>query len=545
MTFRFLRLRGVFLLTLVLSFSLHAVADDSGSGYDLVIRGGRVLDGSGNPWVYADIAILDGRFVKVGIVQGSGKREIDAAGKYVSPGWIDMMDQSGEVLLKNGDAANKILMGVTSAIGGEGGTPAPAGEISEYFATLESQGISINFGSYYNVFQAREAVIGMTDTPATEDHITRMKEMMALAMTEGVIGMSSAAFYPPASFMTTQELVEMGKAMAPYGGIYAAHMRDESRKLLEAIGEMITVGEAAGIPVEIFHFKNAFEPNWDKEIHKAIALINQARARGVQIAADQYPYIAGGTGIDATIPNWVFAEGFEAVADKVRDPELRARMKKDILDPDSDRMVVNSGGWHNITLANPYNEKYAAYTGKSFVEIGEIMGKDPADAAWDIMLEALPERAYALYFMMSETDVKTIMSQPWVSIGSDAGAAEVLGQVDALGLPHPRAYGTFPRIIAKYVREDGVLTLEDAIRKMTSWPAARMKLVDRGMIKPNLWADVVIFDYEAIADNATWEQPLLTPSGISMVLVNGVVVAENGQHTGARPGQVLYGPGKR
>jgi len=544
MTFKILLIKaGVILIASGLPLGIFA--SEQTAQYDIVIRGGRVLDGSGNPWRYADIAIEGGRFVKLGKVEGRGKREIDATGKYVSPGWIDMMDQSGSVLLENGDAPNKILMGVTSAIGGEGGTPVPAGEISAYFATLEEQGISINFGSYYNAFQAREVVIGSNDVQATEEDIAKMKEQMVLAMTEGVVGMSSAAFYPPASFMTTHEFVELARAMAPYGGIYAAHMRDESRKLLEAIQEMITIGETASVPVEIFHFKNAFAPNWDREIHKAIALINAARARGVEIAADQYPYVAGGTGIDATIPNWVFAEGFEAAAEKVRDPELRARMKKDILNPDSDRMLVNSGGWDSITLANPYNDKYAAYVGKSFEEIGGLLNKEPVDAAWDIMLEALPNRAYALYFMMSEKDVKTIMSQPWVSIGSDAGAAQVLGEVDDLGLPHPRSYGTFPRIIARYVREEGVLTLEDAIRKMTSWPAARMKLKDRGMISANQWADVVIFDYDTIKDNATWEQPLLTPSGIDYVLVNGVVVAENGKHTGARPGQVLYGPGKQ
>ncbi len=537
----FLSIRSRLLASLLALVPISLQAAD----YDVVIRGGRVLDGSGNPWVYADVVIHQGKFVAIGVVEGKGKREVDASGRFLSPGWIDMMDQSGRVLLENGDAPNKILMGVTSAIGGEGGTPVPAGEISGYFAILEEQGISINFGSYYNAFQAREEIIGMTDKAATAGDIIEMQKLMAQAMEEGVVGMSTAAFYPPASFMTTQEFVELAKAIAPYGGIYAAHMRDESRKLVEAIEEMITVAESAGIAVEIFHFKNAYAPHWNKEGHKAIALIEAARARGVEIAADQYPYIAGGTGIDATIPTWVFADGYEAAADKVRDPELRARMKKDILDPNSDRMVISGGGWSNIVLANPYNEKYEQYNGKNFEEIGMLLEKDPADAAWDIMLEGLPNRPYALYFMMTEQDVQTIMKQPWVSIGSDAGATATLGKVDDLGLPHPRSYGTFPRIIAKYVREEGLLTLEDAIRKMTSWPATRMKLKDRGMIKTGHWADLVIFDYDNIQDNATWEEPMRTPSGIDMVLVNGVVVAENGKHTGARPGQVLYGPGKK
>lgn len=513
--------------------------------YDVVIRGGRLLDGSGNPWVYADIAVSEGRIAAVGRVTGSGKKEVDASGRYVSPGWIDMMDQSGSVLLENGDAPNKVLMGVTSAIGGEGGTPVPAGEIATYFARLEEQGISINFGSYYNALQAREAVVGTGDKAVTEDDIAEMKRLMALAMEEGVVGMSTAAFFPPASFMTTHEFIELAKAMAPYGGIYAAHMRDESRKLIEAIEEMITVAEMAQVPAEIFHFKNGYAPNWDKEVHTAIALIEAARARGVEIAADQYPYVAGATGIEATVPSWVFADDFDTAVARLRDPEQRARMKRDIVHPSSDRMVMNSGGWERIVLANPHNQKYDRYVGKSFAEIGKLLRKDPADAAWDIMLEGLPNRAYALYYVMDERDVQTIMKQPWVSIGSDAGAVTALGEVDFRGLTHPRSYGTFPRIIARYVREKGVLTLEDAIRKMTAWPAARMKLKDRGMIKPGHWADIVIFDYNAIQDNATWDEPARTPSGVNMVLVNGVVVAEDGMHTGARPGKVLYGPGRK
>ncbi len=513
--------------------------------HDLVIRDGRVLDGAGNPWFNADIAVDDGRIVKIGQVVGSGEREIAAAGQYVSPGWIDMMDQSDEVLLKNGDATNKVLMGVTSAISGEGGPPVTAEQLPEYFSTLERQGISINFGVYYNAFQARNAVAGSTDVAVSAEDISRMQDIMRLAMENGAVGMSSAAFYPPHSLLTTEELVAMAQAIAPYGGIYAAHMRDESRKLLDAIQEMITVGETAGIPVEIFHIKNAFEPNWGTAAQKAIALIEKARARGVEIAADQYPYIAGGTGIEATVPTWVFQHGMEEALRILRDPAMRGQLKAEVLSPDSDRLVIAAGSWKGVVLANPQVPEYQQYVGMNFEEIGRALGKDPADAAWDMMLEALPERAYAFYYLMSEDDVRTFMRQPWVSIGSDAGAAEVLGQVDGLGLPHPRSYGTFPRIIAKYVREEGVLTLEDAIRKMTSWPARRMKLEGRGLLAPGYWADVVIFDYDSIQDNATWEQAMQLPSGISHVLVNGVVVAENGQHTGQRPGKVLYGPGTR
>jgi N-acyl-D-amino-acid deacylase len=535
------RSRFCLLLAVLLPGLLWAAQDDP--DYDLVIRNGRVLDGAGNPWFLADLAIDDGRIVKIGHIDGSGGQEIEAKGQYVSPGWIDMMDQSTEVLLKNGDAANKILMGVTSAIGGEGGTPVAADKLPEYFGTMEQQGIGINFGVYYNVFQAREAVAGTTDVEVSADQVQQMQAIMRLAMENGAVGMSSAAFYPPESLITTEQLIAMAQAIAPYGGIYAAHMRDESRKLLTAIDEMITVGETAGIPVEIFHIKNAFQPNWGSEADKAIALIEAARSRGVEIAADQYPYIAGGTGLDATVPSWVFNQGMDKALEILRDPAMREQLKAEVLSPESDRMLVAAGSWKGIVLANPQNAKYDQYVGQNFEEIGQAMDKDPADAAWDMMLEALPNRAYAFYYLMSEEDVRNFMQQPWVSIGSDAGSAAVLGQMDDTGLPHPRAYGTFPRIIAEYVREEGVLSLEDAIRKMTSWPASRMKLQDRGLLAPGYWADVVIFDYDTIQDNATWDDAMQTPTGISHVLVNGVVVAAGGKHTGQRPGKVLYGPG--
>ena len=282
-------MRSLTALLISLLFSAFAPADD----YDIVIRNGRVLDGAGNPWILADVAISDGRFAGIGKVTGTGTRELDASGLYVSPGWIDMMDQSGAVLLKNGRAANKVLMGVTSAIGGEGGTPVPTDGIREYFETLERQGISINFGTYYNTFQPRAEVVGEENVEVSPDDLEKMRALVRDAMEQGVVGLSSATFYPPLSFQKTDELIELVRAMAPYGGIYAAHMRDESRHLLDAIREMITIGESAGVPVEIFHMKNAYYPNWDKEVHRAIELVEEARERGVAIAADQYPYTAG------------------------------------------------------------------------------------------------------------------------------------------------------------------------------------------------------------------------------------------------------------
>lgn len=539
---KYLRRAALWRVGLLITACLAAGAN-SAPTYDLVIRNGQLIDGTGAGAVEADIAISDGRFVKIGEVSGRGVREIDAQGRYVTPGWIDMMDQSGEVLPLNGLAENKLLMGVTTAIGGESGTPVPVEEIPDYFRQLEAQGISLNFGTYYNAFQARQAVVGDKDVEVSEQDIAQMQALVRAAMEAGVVGMSSATFYPPLSYMKTHELVALARAIAPYGGIYAAHMRDESRELLSAVEEMITVAEAAGIPVEIFHFKNAYAPEWGRQVHQAIAMINSARERGVDIAADQYPYIAGGTGLDATVPTWVFAEGQEVAIQRLADTTVRDRLKREISDPGSDRLVVSSGGWQNIVLAKAYSDDYAPFEGRNFEEIAKALGRDPADAAWDIMLEALPERAYALYFMMSEEDVQTILQQPWVSIGSDAGAAEVLGQVDALGLPHPRSYGTFPRIISRYVRELAVLSLEEAVRKMTSLPASRLRLNERGVVKEGNWADVVIFDYAAIQDRATWSEPFLTPDGIDYVLVNGEIVVEQGRHTGSRPGRIIYGSG--
>lgn len=525
------------------TFLVFLNANANATEYDIVIRHGTVLDGTGADAYVADVAIKNGRFVTIGRITGDGTVEIDATGRHVSPGWIDMMDQSGETLLVNGLAENKLLMGVTSAIGGEGGTPVPAADISGYFRTLESQGISLNFGSYFNAFQAREFAVGDRDVDVSNADLERMQNQVRIAMQAGVVGMSSAAFYAPASFMSTSELVELAKVVASYGGIYAAHMRDESQNLLTSIDEMLRIGEAARVPVEIFHFKNASAPFWGINTRAAIEQIDAARKRGIDIGADQYPYIAGGSGIDATVPTWVFSEGSDLAYQRLRDPVVRARLKRETADPKSDRMVANSGGWKNIVLLSAFNARYAEYEGLNFDEIGSALDIHPADAAWDILLAALPERANALYFLMSESDVQEIMRQPWVSIGSDAGTSLELGRADVSMLPHPRAYGTFPRVLRRYVRELNLISLEEAVRKMTSLPASRMQLTDRGEIKGGYWADVVIFNADEIKDEASWTEPLKTPSGIDYVIVNGVIVVDHGVHTGETPGQVLRGPG--
>lgn len=522
-------------------FAANAAAAD----YDLVIRGGRVLDGAGNPWVRADVAVKEGRVVQVGQVPGQGTREIDATGRYVSPGFIDMMDQSGAALLKDGAAENKLRMGVTTLIGGEGGPPVPAAGMPGYFKQLETQGIAVNFGTYYSSTQARVHVMGDAAGAPTSKQLDAMGEQVKIAMEAGAFGISSALIYAPSSFQSTSDLVSLAKVAAQCDGFYATHMRDESEGVVKAIEEAIEIGEKGGVKVEIFHLKAAYAPEWGKLMPQALATINAARDRGVDVAADLYPYTAGGTGLEIIAPSWVWADGLEKGIERVRDPKVRERMKKEVAAgsmPGWSNLVHASGGFQNVRLANSFSDKYRRFHGKTLAEIGAELNLDPADAAWDIALEGLPNRAVALYFMISEEDVQLALRQPWVSIGSDAAAAVNYGSDGAIGLPHPRAYGTFPRILAEYVKRRHVLTLEDAVRKMTSWPAQRMGLSDRGLIREGMRADIVLFDLDTLDDVASWDAPAGAPTGIETVIVNGVVSFEGGKHTGARAGSALRHP---
>lgn len=521
-----------------------AAASSPDSLYDVVIRNGRVLDGAGNPWILADIAIRNGRFVRVGMVEGRGRREIDAKGKYVSPGWIDMMDQSGSVLPRSGIAENKLRMGVTTAIGGEGGTPVPAARIGEYFATLERQGISINFGTYFSQAQTRVAVLGQSSRAPTGEELDRMRAIMDTAMRAGAMGMTTALIYPPSSYAKTDELVEVAKVAAKYGGVYASHIRGEGAEVVESVREAIAIGERAGLPVEVFHLKVAHQPGWGILMDSVRTVVEAARARNVDVAADVYVYTAGGTGLEATIPSWAHEGGRDSLRARLADATTRARLKREVTtgSPGWWNIVEAAGGWDGVVLVNAQNPANARYHSKSITQIAREMGKDPADAAWDLVAQGTG-RVMAVYHMMSEPDIETALRFPWTSIGSDAGAVVQVGATDATGLPHPRAFGNAVRVISRYVRDRQVLSLEDAVRKMTSWPATRMRLADRGVIRIGAWADVTIFDLETLDDRATYEKPMEMPTGIDYVLVNGVVVIDRGQHTGAKPGHVLRGPG--
>jgi N-acyl-D-aspartate/D-glutamate deacylase len=512
--------------------------------YDVVIRNGCVLDGQGNPAIFADVAIKDGRFAKVGKIGARGKTEIDATGKYVSPGWIDMMDQSGGVLPRNGLAENKLREGVTTAIGGEGGTPVPAGRVSEYFAGLERTGISINFGSYFSETQARVAVLGMSARKPNVAELDRMRAIMDTAMRGGAMGMTTALIYPPSSYSTTDELVEVAKAAAKYGGTYASHMRDEGQGVIGAINELVTISEKAGLPAEIFHLKVAYQPGWGILMDSVRQTVDAARARGDDIAADMYVYTAGGTGLEATIPSWAQEGGTDSLKARLANPQIRARLKREVTTGSEGwwNIIQSAGGWNGIVLVNARNPANAKYEQQTIAQIARAENKDPADAAWDLVAQG-SGRVMAIYHMMGEPDIETALRFPWTSIGSDAGAVAQIGVPDATGLPHPRSFGNFPRVISKYVKQRHVLTLTEAIRKMTGWPAARMRLANRGTIEVGNWADVTIFDYDAIEDKATYERPMEFPTGIEWVLVNGVVTIDRGKHTGAKAGRVLWGPG--
>jgi N-acyl-D-aspartate/D-glutamate deacylase len=523
-----------------------AAAPAAAGEYDVVIRNGRVLDGAGNPWIVADVAIRDGRFVQVGTVRGRGRTEIDARGKYVSPGWIDMMDQSGSVLPRNPLAENKLGMGVTTAIGGEGGTPVPASEIPAYFQRLEAQGISINFGSYFSETQARIPVLGRSARAPTPPELERMRAIMDTAMRAGAMGMTTALIYPPSSYAKTDELAAVAQVAGRHGGLYASHIRGEGADVVAAVREAIAVGEQGGLPVEIFHLKVAHRPGWGTLMAEVRDTIEAARARGVDVAADMYVYTAGGTGLEATIPSWAHEGGTDSLKARLASPTIRARFKRELQtgSPGWWNIVEAAGGWDGVVLANARDARSARFHGRSISDIAREMGKDPADAAWDLVA-AGSGRVMAIYHMMGEPDIETALRFPWTSIGSDAGAALQVGAADELGLPHPRSYGNHARVISRYVRERKVLTLEDAVRKMTSWPATRMRLAGRGTIQVGNWADVTIFDLATIDDRATYDAPTRSPTGIEWVLVNGVVVMDHGRHTGAKPGKVLRGPGAR
>ena len=532
--------------------------------YDLVIANGHIVDGTGSPWYAGDVAIKSGRIAAIGnLATAPRKRTIDAHGMIVAPGFIDMLGQSEVTVLVDPRLPSKIFQGITTEITGEGNSVAPMNDaiikeskpgfdqyeikpnwrsFRQYFARVQKQGIGINMGHYVGATTIREMVIGYGNRAPTTDELARMQAMVADSMRQGALGLSTALQYPPAPYANTDELIALAKTAAQYGGIYATHMRSEGNAEMAALEETFRIGAEAHIPIEIFHLKASGRANWGNA-PKIIASIEAARARGVDVAADTYAYTAWENSFSAFIPPWASDGGGDALIGRLKDPATRARIRKDMETPSNawDNEWLAIKGPQDILITAVVNKELARYQGKRISEIAAEWHEDPIDTICDFLVKDLAGTSVAV-FGMDEPDVRLILQQPWVSVDNDAAGASLEG-VLATEHPHPRAYGTFPRILHKYVRDEHVLTLSDAIRKFSALPAQREHLVDRGVLKLGMWADVVVFNANEIHEVASYEDPNQLSVGMEYVLVNGVPVISSGKMTGALPGQILHGPG--
>jgi len=539
----------------------------SAAPYDLVIVNGHVIDGTGSPWYAADVAIRDGRIAAIGRLAGAAaKQTIDAQGKIVAPGFIDMLGQSELTVLVEPTLPSKIFQGITTEITGEGGSAAPLNDAivkadkvdydhlkitpdwrswREYFARVEKQGIGINMAHYVGATQVRRMVLGDADKQPTPAELDRMKALVREAMEQGTVGLSTSLQYSPAPYAKTEELIALAAEAGRYGGIYASHMRSEAGAVLEALDEAIRIGREAKIPVEIWHVKAAGKRNWGR-MKDIVAKIEQARRDGVDITADTYAYPAWFNSFSAFIPPWAHDGGDEKLLERLKDPQARARIRADMLASDDkgwDNEWQEIPGPEAVLIGAVQNPELASIQGKTLADVAQLWKMDPIDTVCEILIKD-HAFTYVAVFGMSEPDVALAVQQPWVSFNNDSqGTAPtgLLGQEH----PHPRAYGTFPRVIRKYVREDKLLSLEEAIRKMSALPAQKMRLADRGVVKAGMWADLVVFDAATVTDKATFAQPNQLSVGMDYVLVNGIPVIAAGQATGARPGKVLRGPGAR
>jgi N-acyl-D-aspartate/D-glutamate deacylase len=553
-------------LRLLLCFILLAATRSSlaqTTTFDLVITNAHIIDGTGSPWYSGDIGIRDGKIAAIGNLSAAPrKRTIDAAGKVAAPGFIDMLGQSEHTILVDPRLPSKIFQGITSEITGEGGSAAPLNDaiiqadrssydylkitpdwrtFRQYFARLEKQGMGINLASYVGATQVRRMVLGDNDVQPTPAQLDQMRALVRDAMKDGAVGVSSSLEYAPAPYAKTDELIALATEAGKFGGIYSTHMRDESNSILEAIDEALRIGREGHLPVEIWHIKVAGKANWGR-MPEVVAKINAARAAGADVSADTYAYTAWYNEFSAFIPPWAHDGGNTKLVERLKDPATRARIRKDMLTPskDWDNEWQEIPGPDAIMIGAVENPKLQPLLGKRISEIAKLWNKDPMDALFDFLIED-PASEVAV-FGMSQPDVTLALQQPWVAVDNDSEGTSpegLLGQSH----PHPRAYGTFPRVLAKYVREEKVLTLEDAIRKFSALPAQRMRLTDRGVLKAGMWADVVIFDPATVRDRATFDNPNQLSEGMEYVLINGVPVIDQGKMTGSLPGKVLRGPG--
>ena len=530
--------------------------------FDLVITNGHIIDGTGSPWYSGDLGIRDGRIAAIGNLSSAArKRTIDAAGKVVAPGFIDMLGQSEMTIMVDPHLPSKIYQGITSEITGEGSSIAPLNDaiiqsdrsgydhfkinpdwrtFRQYFARIEKQGMGINLASYVGATQVRRMVLGDNDVQPTPAQLDQMKALVRDAMKDGAVGVSTSLEYAPAPYAKTDELIALASEAGKYGGIYATHMRNESDSVLEAIDEALRIGREGHLPVEIWHIKVAGKNNWGR-MPEVVAKINAARAAGADVTADTYAYTAWYNDFSAFIPPWAHDGGMPKLVERLKDPAARARIRKDMITPsrDWDNEWQEIPGPEAIMIGAVENPALLSMQGKRLSEIAKLWNKDPIDALCDFLIQD-PSTGVAV-FGMSQPDVTLALQQPWVAIDNDSEGTSpegILGQAH----PHPRAYGTFPRVLSKYVREEKALTLEDAIRKSSALPAQRMRLTDRGVLKEGMWADVVIFDPATVHDRATFDNPNQLSEGMEYVLVNGIPVIDQGKMTKALPGKVLRGP---
>jgi N-acyl-D-amino-acid deacylase len=547
-----------------LALLLLLLASSALAQYDILIRNGRVVDGAGNPWIYADVGVTGDRITFVGRApaNATAKRVIDAKGLIVAPGFIDMLEQSEWNLLIDRQAVSKLTQGITTGITGEGGSIAPQNsqtladrkdflehyhltvdwtDLDGYFRRLEKQGSGINLATYVGATQVRRYVIGSVDRAPTADELTRMQQLVEQSMRQGAMGVSTSLIYAPAAYAKTDELIALAKAASRYGGIYASHIRNEADHEMEALDEAFRIGREANIPVEIWHLKVSGRQNWGK-MPQVIAAIEAARASGLDVTANQYPYPASGTSLGATIPPKYHEGGSEAFVNRLKDPQVRTAIRQELSGSgNAENMWRGTGGPQGILVSSVLDPKLKHYEGKTIAQIAADEHKDPLDALMDVVI-AGKDHVGAVYFTMSEEDVKYAMQQPFVSVGTDAGAVNPEGPLSESKV-HPRAYGSFARILGRYVRDQHLLTLEQAIRKFTSLAAQRVGLRDRGLLRLGYFADITIFDPARVIDVATFEDPHHTSVGMEYVIVNGAISLEHGKVTGQLGGRPLRGPG--
>ncbi|MBP6824353.1 MAG: D-aminoacylase [Acidobacteria bacterium] len=559
-------MRKLLLIAMVLLLTLtNGVTAQRGSSFDVLIKNGLVYDGSGGKPRLADIGIKDDKVNAVGDLKSAKATVIiDATGLAVAPGFINMLSWAVDDLVIDGRSMGDIKQGVTTEIFGEGSSMGPLNEemmrraqaeqgdlrykiewttLAEYLQFLERQGVSCNVASYIGATTIREYVIGLEDKKATPEQMQQMRELVRKEMQAGALGIGSSLIYAPAFYAPTEELIELCKVAAEYKGKYISHMRSEGNRLIEGIEELIRIAREAKIPAEIYHLKAAGKANWAK-MDAAIALIEKARKQGLKITADMYTYPAGSTGLDAAMPPWVLDGGYEAAFKRLKDQATRKQIAQEILAPSDkwENLFLAAGSADRVLLVGFKNDSLKKYTGKTLAEVSKLRGEEVTDTIMNLVVED-QSRVGTVYFMMSEDNIKKQIKLPWVSFGSDAGSMATEG-VFLKSSTHPRAYGNFVRLLGKYVREEKVISMEEAVRRLTSLPATNLELKGRGMLKAGYFADVVVFDPKRIGDKATFEQPHQYAVGMQHVFVNGKQVLKDGQHTGATPGLALWGPGK-